>query len=231
MHFPRTRLATALLVATAIGATTPAPMHAASASPASHATTAFAWGAAEEQAFVGRINALRTGKGLAPLEVDPELTAASRTWAETMRQRGTIFHASDLSVGVTSNWQKLGENVGVGGTVDALFDAFVASPKHYENLVDPVYRYVGVGVVWDGDRMFTTHRFMALFPPEETTTTEAPRATIPAELPAVDPVDPPTTTTTAPTTTTTTTTAPPTPPPAERTRIAAIIDAITSYLG
>ena len=36
---------------------------------------------------------------------------------------------------------------------------------------------------------------------------------------------------TAPPTTTTTTTAPPTPPPAERTRIAAIIDAITSYLG
>ena len=230
------RAVRALCIAVAATAAMATWLAAPSLSPAG-ASTATAtsrsqeWGAAEEQGFVDKINQLRASLGLPTLAVDPELAAQARVWSQTMKDAGNIFHSKALDAGISADWEKLGENVGVGDTVDVLFDAFVNSPKHYENLVDPVYRYVGVGVVWDGDRMFTTHRFMALFPPEETTTTEAPRATIPAELPAVDPVDPPTTTTTAPPTTTTTTTAPPTPPPAERTRIAAIIDAITSYLG
>lgn len=188
------------------------------------------WGEAEEQAFVAKINQLRTGLGLAPLAVDPELTAQARIWADTMRDAGHIFHTSTLEAGISADWQKLGENVGVGGTVDDLFDAFVASPKHYENLVDPVYRYVGVGVVWDGARMYTTHRFMSLLP-------AAPAATAPKAAP-----------TTAPRTTTTaapepTTTAPPTelaatdpaggplgapagPPPATGERIRLVLDAL-----
>lgn len=139
------------------------------------AAPAQAWGAAEEQAFVGRINGLRTSKGLAPLAVDGELTEQARLWSETMRLHGDIFHSQNLAGGISSDWQKLGENVGVGPTVDALFDAFVKSPKHYENLVDPAYRFVGIGVVWDGDKMFTAHRFMALQPARRTPT--APRVT------------------------------------------------------
>lgn len=142
------------------------------------------WGTGEEQAFVARINELRASKGLAPLAVDPELTSRARVWSQTMKDAGRIFHDSDLSVGVTADWQKLGENVGVGGTVDALFDAFVASPAHYENLVDPAYRFVGIGVVWDGERMFTAHRFMALLPPRPPT--PAPLPEVSEDAPAPD---------------------------------------------
>lgn len=124
------------------------------------------WGEAEEQEFVRLINDLRTSKGLPALNVDLELTYQARLWSQTMKDRGTIFHSGDLGAGISANWSKLGENVGVGGTVQALFDAFVASPTHYENLVDPAYRSIGIGVVWDGTRMFTAHRFMAVFPPK-----------------------------------------------------------------
>ncbi|MDY7106384.1 MAG: CAP domain-containing protein [Actinomycetota bacterium] len=116
----------------------------------------------EEQAFVQRINELRASKGLRTLTVDPYLTDLSRTWASAMRADGRISHAPDITAGVTVEWLKIGENVGVGGDVDALFDAFVASPTHYENLVDPLFTRIGVGVVWDGQVMYTTHRFMAM---------------------------------------------------------------------
>ena len=134
------------------------------------------WGAAEEQAFVAKINDLRTSRGLASLAVDAQLTDQARIWSQTMKDAGNIFHTTTLDAGITADWAKLGENVGVGGTVDALFDAFVASPKHFENLIDPLYRFVGIGVVWDGERMFTAHRFMAVLPPAAAPTPTAPKA-------------------------------------------------------
>lgn len=192
------------------GAASPAPaVHMAAGDRAGVASRAQAWGAAEEQAFVDKINALRSSQGLAPLAVDPELTDQARLWAETMKEAGHIYHTSKLDQGITSNWQKLGENVGVGGTVDSLFDAFVASPKHYENLVDPVYRFVGVGVVWDGDHMYTTHRFMSLMPADPPTA--PPQQPVASPRPAPKPAPKPAPT--APPATTPASEAPTTAPP------------------
>ena len=68
---------------------------------------------------------------------------------------GAISHDPNLAAAiasVSSNWRKGGENVGMGGTVDSLFDTFVASPGHYANLVDPQYTRVGVCVGRDATR-------------------------------------------------------------------------------
>ncbi len=119
----------------------------------------------DEQLFVAKINELRTGLGLEPLTVHPTLVPLAREWAVHLRSQGALSHADDLSLGVTEDWSRLGENVGVGpaNQVQALFDAFVASPAHYANLVKPDYRYIGVGVVYGDDgRIWTAHRFMAL---------------------------------------------------------------------
>jgi uncharacterized protein YkwD len=158
---------------------------------------------AAEGDFVARINQLRTSRGLGPLTVDPQLTAVAREWAATMAAQGRIFHASDLSRGVSADWQKLGENVGVGSDVAGLFQAFVNSPSHLANLVDPAFTRVGVGVVNSGGRLYTAHRFMALAPPP-------PPPTVPPTTAAPTTV-PPTTaapSTVAPTTVPPTTTAP-----------------------
>ena len=155
---------------------------------------------ANESDFVGRINATRASVGLPPLAVDAQLTSLARGWAVQMRDGACgdgahICHASSLSSGVSHSWQKLGENVGTGPSVGDVMPAFIASPGHYANIVDPSFTHIGVGVVWDGDRLYTTHRFMAVqapAPTTTTTTTAAPTTTTAA----------PTTTTTAPTTTT-----------------------------
>ena len=212
------RLAPLVTVLALLGTVAVAPT-----SQAAPGAAAIDTGSAESE-FVSRINSLRTSRGLSALQVDGQLTGLARSWAGTMAGQGRIFHAGDLSAGVTADWQKLGENVGVGGEVPSLFDAFVASPTHLANLVDPAFTHVGVGVVVSGGRIFTTHRFMGLraAPPPEPEPAPAPTAaptTAPATTapPVTTPpvTTPPVTTppTTAPTTTVPPTTAPPEPEP------------------
>ncbi len=148
---------------------------------------ASAQSASDEASFVSLINQVRAQNGLDPLEVDPELRTLARNWTSA-QANGTcgvdengeinhICHASPISAGVTSDWRKLGENVGTGPSVSAVMDAFIASPSHYDNIVDPAFTHIGIGVVWDGNRLYTTHRFMRLDPPASATTTTAAPAT------------------------------------------------------
>jgi hypothetical protein len=162
---------------------------------------------AAEAEFVARINGLRAQKGLSQLTVDAELTAQARRWAGVMAAEGRIFHTGDQAAGITADWAKLGENVGVGGDVAGLHDAFVASPTHYANLVDPAFTRIGVGVVNANGRLFTTHRFMALQPPPP----PPPPTTAPPPPPPAAPTTPPTTAAPPPPPTMPATTIPATP--------------------
>lgn len=115
--------------------------------------------AGAEASFVARTNALRAGEGLPPLEVHGALVAKARAWAETMAAEGGIRH-SHLPDGAPSGWRRLGENVGRGPGVDAVHQALVASPSHHKNLVDPGFRYVGVGVVNAEGTIYVAEVFM-----------------------------------------------------------------------
>jgi hypothetical protein len=125
--------------------------------------------------FVARINALRTSKGLHPLAVNAALTSFAAGWTNHMASTGVLSHNPNLA-SAPNNWTVVGENVGDGTSVPDLFQAFVNSPHHYENLVDPRFNTVGVSVVIDGGgRMWTTHNFEAL--PGGGTVTAAPKPT------------------------------------------------------
>ena len=146
--------------------------------------------ASTESAFVAKINSLRSSKGLGTLAVHGELTSIGRAWAGQMASVGEISHNANFPSQVGADWLKLGENVGRGYDVNSLFDAFVASPAHYKNLVDPAFTHVGVGVVMSGNTIFTSHQFMQLAgatasrptssSPAPTAAPRAPRAPRPA---------------------------------------------------
>ncbi len=85
----------------------------------------------------------------------------ARAWAQTMADAHHISH-SHLSDGVSADWRRLGENVGTGPSVDAIHTALVHSPEHYRNLMDPGFRYVGVGVVSINGTIFVSEVFMEL---------------------------------------------------------------------
>lgn len=119
-----------------------------------------------ESTFVQLINGLRTSQGSGELVVDPRLTDLARRWAATMAAAGAISHNPNLTVDLPEPWTKGGENVGVGSDVPTLHDAFVASPEHYRNLIDPLFTRIGIGVVIGTDgRLYVAEEFLQPTPP------------------------------------------------------------------
>lgn len=115
----------------------------------------------DEMAFVARLNELRASKGLSALATKGSLFDMARSWSGRMQQASGISHNPSLAAVGPAGWTRLGENVGMGYDVQGLFEAFVASPLHYRNMVDPNYDSVGVGVVHAADgQIFVTFNFM-----------------------------------------------------------------------
>lgn len=141
----RRLVAVAALVAALLALTPVTPAHA--ADPVAEAS------------MTASINQLRAGRGLPALGTHPILTAKAQWWASVMASQNRLYH-SGLSDGITVAWNKLGENVGYGGDVNQIFQAFVASPPHLANMVDPAFQWIGVGVAYGGGRVWVAVEFM-----------------------------------------------------------------------
>lgn len=116
---------------------------------------------AYEADFLARINSLRATKGLPALALHSNLVAKADDWARVMAAEIRIWH-SRVPDNIVADWKKLGENVGTGGSVGAIHDAFVDSPAHYRNLMDGDFTYIGVGVALSGATVFVAEVFMQL---------------------------------------------------------------------
>jgi hypothetical protein len=141
----------------------------------------------DEAYFVQAINNVRAARGLPALAVDGQLTAVARTWSTHMDADGTLSHNPSLS-GQVSGWRTLGENVGTGSTLDSIENAFENSPHHFENMVDPSYRLIGVGVVHDSDGTYwVTEDFKQPSGSAAPAAAPAPRPAAPKPAPAPRP--------------------------------------------
>ena len=114
----------------------------------------------DELSFASQLNELRAGLGLPALAMEVRLVEIARAWSGQMAAVNTLSHNPSLSAQAPSNWQRLGENVGYGGSVDSIHRALVNSPGHYANMVNSNFNYVGIGVVRAGDRVWVTQAFM-----------------------------------------------------------------------
>lgn len=93
-----------------------------------------------------------------------------RAWSNAMSigwcSGGAVICHSQLSHGISGHvqsWSLLGENVGVGScsNLPALWYAFMTSPGHRANILDPRWQYAGVGVVrGEHNRCYVTMEFM-----------------------------------------------------------------------
>src|SRR4051794_28878810 len=131
--------------------------------------------AGDEAHLLALTNQVRAGQGVGALAIDSRLTSVAQAWAVQLAANGVLSHNASLPSQVTG-WKTLGENVGVGGTVDAVPAGFVASPTHYENLVDPAFTKVGFGFVRPDARIFIVEVFMQ---PSTTASVVKPAATAP----------------------------------------------------
>lgn len=118
---------------------------------------------ADRDAVVNEINQTRSQHGLRQLHQHVTLNIKADEWAQNMRNRCQISH-SVLKQGAPPEWRKLGENVGRGGSVAVVHQAYLNSPGHRANILDSSYTHVGAGAVWgecNGARtLFTVQVFM-----------------------------------------------------------------------
>jgi uncharacterized protein YkwD len=115
-----------------------------------------------ERGFAKRINDVRGVAKRGMLRLDPELSRAARLHTREMVKLDKLYHtpSDKLSKRVT-NWTVLGENVGVGGDVQSLHQAFMASPAHADNVLYDSFRHMGVGTVKADGKLWVTVIFEA----------------------------------------------------------------------
>ncbi len=101
--------------------------------------------ASHESELLALMNSARAEAGLGPVTVHSDLTDDAVAWSQHMFSQGALSHNPNLA-SVTTGWDKLGENVGLGPTIGSLHDAFMASSSHRGNVLGD-YEYVGVAVV------------------------------------------------------------------------------------
>jgi hypothetical protein len=126
--------------------------------------------ASAEGELLALMNAERAANGLGALSTHPDLSDDARAWSQHLMNQGSLSHNQNLAA-VTSSWEKLGENVGVGPSVAALHAAFMASASHRSNVLGD-YDKVGISVVEESStKLWVTVVFMKSFgaepPPAE----------------------------------------------------------------
>jgi uncharacterized protein YkwD len=145
---PVAAVAVGLAPAAAATSTASSASSASSASGASSASRASSTGG-DEAAFVAKTNATRQAHGLRPYAVAADLVAVARRQSARMAAQQRLYHNPNLASDV-QHWQTAGENVGMGGDVDSVQQAFLNSPAHRANILARDFTEVGVGVVRDG---------------------------------------------------------------------------------
>lgn len=92
-----------------------------------------------------RINYARVDAGASDLSINTTLMNKAQAWSDRLASTGALQH-SNLTEGVDPGWWVLGENVGYGPSIEAVQQAFMASPSHRANVLDPRFNWAGTGV-------------------------------------------------------------------------------------
>jgi uncharacterized protein YkwD len=100
-------------------------------------------------AVVCLINKAREARGLPPLVTSDRLNDSAQNWDDTMVATGQFDHG-DPGARVSAvgfDWSTVGENIATGFvTPRQVVAGWMASTGHCQNILDPVYTYVGTGV-------------------------------------------------------------------------------------
>ncbi len=116
-----------------------------------------------ENGILDYTNEERRSRGLAPLRLSPALTTLARKHSSHMCSIGILAHESDsFPAGWRSFAQRM-DRIGVGSAAEnvayhsllktpddwakAVTNVWMKSPSHRINMLNPTFRYIGVGVV------------------------------------------------------------------------------------
>lgn len=113
--------------------------------------------AAEITAMITRHNNTRAAHGVNALGQDALLNQIAQTHAQYMASSGNMSHADAQGLHVDGratavgyNWNAIGENIGYDTSSQHLYNGWLGSQDHFDNIVDPDFEDIGVGVVTTG---------------------------------------------------------------------------------
>ncbi|MDK2805140.1 MAG: hypothetical protein PWQ94_304 [Thermoanaerobacterium sp.] len=109
---------------------------------------------AQEKQLVDLINKERTSRGLSPLTIDENLSKVAHIKAEDMKGNNYFSHTSptygspfDMMKQFGINYNAAAENIAENSDVVSAHYALMNSSGHRDNILDPYFNKVGVGVV------------------------------------------------------------------------------------
>lgn len=96
------------------------------------------------------INQQRTARGLPKLVASDKLDRSAQGWTDSMVEADEFSHGSAFMDRISAtgfDWTTVGENIATGyNTPSSVVRAWMRSPGHCANILDPAYREVGTGV-------------------------------------------------------------------------------------
>jgi hypothetical protein len=101
--------------------------------------------ASDEQTSTAFVNQKRSDRNRSKLATNAQLTEIARRHAIRMADDADLYHNPNLGR-EADGYDRLGENVGLGYSVDAIDEAFWASDDHRINILGS-FAHVGLGVV------------------------------------------------------------------------------------
>lgn len=93
------------------------------------------------------------------LRVADRVSRYAKRHSQAMADKGYLFHSNTgalQQVLAPYDWSIGGENVGVGGTVESIQDAFMRSRPHRRNILRTSFRHMAVGIVRQDGRLWIT---------------------------------------------------------------------------
>ena len=160
-----------VVFAVAVSARSNAAQQAEAGAPSATQPTAMAAPSSSNDAAARELldlaNQARSRAGVAPLQLDPDLSQAAGLHTAEMAARHRLSHQfSDeasllrrLAAGSNLHLDRAGENVAFAPTVDQANEALMQSPHHRENLLNPAYSLAGISVVRSGKLLYITEDF------------------------------------------------------------------------
>ena len=119
-----------------------------------------------ERALFDALNRERSTRGLPALQWDVALASAAREHAARMAQRNVLSHQlpgePQIQVRATkagARFTTIAENIAVAPNPATIHSAWMQSPHHRENILDPELNVVGIGVVKGTDGLFAVQDF------------------------------------------------------------------------
>ena len=109
--------------------------------------------AAYELRMLSLINARRAEAGIAPLTSRECPDGFADRWSPVMAGNGSLSHQNLEPILSSCSVSTVGENVGMNSSqdTDSMFTAFMASPPHAANILDPRFAAVGIGAYRDAN--------------------------------------------------------------------------------